>query len=377
MKKIYYWSPYVGKVATIKAVINSAYSLSKYSKNKYLPVIINSCGEWNNFKNEFTSKKINLIDLQKKFKINIKINGFLKSRIEYLKVFFACYFSLKNLIKTEKPSFLIVHLITSLPLILYIFNNFETKLIIRISGKVKLNFFRKLLWKINSKNIHLITCPTKQSLLEINNLKIISENKLIFLPDPAIDIIEINKKTKNLNFDLKEKYFLSVGRLTKQKNHLLLIKAFANLKDELKKTKLIIIGDGELKNEYLKNIDQLNLQDKIYLIGHKENVFSYMKNSLGIISTSLWEDPGFVMIEAAACNTFIISSNCPSGPEEFVGKKNGILFKNNNLNDLQENIKKYLIMHESDIFKMKIRAKKKSLNFTKFRHYKILSNFLN
>ena len=44
--KVYYWSPHIDKVATVKAVINSAYSLKLYSKNKYIPFIINVAGEW-------------------------------------------------------------------------------------------------------------------------------------------------------------------------------------------------------------------------------------------------------------------------------------------------------------------------------------------
>ena len=66
----------------------------------------------------------------------------------------------------------------------------------------------------------------------------------------------------------------------------------------------------------------------------KKNIFKYLKKCKCFISTSLWEDPGFVMVEAAASNCFVISSDCRSGPKEFIGKDNGLLFKNNNLDDL-------------------------------------------
>ena len=377
MKNIFYWSPFIGNVATIKAVIESAFSLSKFSKGSFFPSIINSSGEWNEYKNEMNLKKIQNIDLQESFKIDTKINGFFKSRLEFLKIFIFCYFPLKKLIKKNKPDYLIVHLITSLPLILYLFNRFETKLIIRISGKVKLNFFRKLLWKLSKKNIYLITCPTHQSIEEINNLKILNSDKILFLPDPVINIREINKKKKDhKNSKINNKYFLSIGRFTRQKNHKLLINAFANLSKNLKDTQLVIIGEGELRNEYIEIINRLNLQEKIHLIGFKKNVFPYIKNSLGIISTSLWEDPGFVMIEAAASNTLVISSDCPSGPKEFISNCNGILFENNNLRDLEKKIIKYLNLKNSEILKMKLGAKKQSVNFTKLRHYKILNNNL-
>ena len=54
---------------------------------------------------------------------------------------------LKNLITNEKPDFLIVHLITIVPLFLFLFFNFKTKLVLRISGLPKLTMLRKIFWK--------------------------------------------------------------------------------------------------------------------------------------------------------------------------------------------------------------------------------------
>ena len=79
MKQVYYWSPYIGNVATIKAVLNSLYSLKKYSKNKLTPFLIDSCGEWENFKDELFEKKISIKKLDNNFKINTSISGFFRS----------------------------------------------------------------------------------------------------------------------------------------------------------------------------------------------------------------------------------------------------------------------------------------------------------
>ena len=52
-KKVLYWSPHINReIATVKAVFNSAYSLSKYS-NKFKPTIINAFGEWDNYSDKF------------------------------------------------------------------------------------------------------------------------------------------------------------------------------------------------------------------------------------------------------------------------------------------------------------------------------------
>jgi glycosyltransferase involved in cell wall biosynthesis len=378
MKNIYYWCPFVGNIATIQAVINSAHSLVKYSDKKFSPLIINSCGEWDDYKETFKKKKIRSKKLENFFLINKNTSGYLKSRITYIKIFLSCFFSLKKILKIDKPEYLIAHLITSLPIFLFIIFRFQTKLIIRISGKVKMNVFRKFLWKLCKKKIEFITCPTEETYQNFIRLNILDANKIIYLPDPIIDISEIlnKKKDKLINLDKNKDFFVTVGRYTKQKNHLLAIKCFAKILKINPEITLYIIGDGELKKRYMQEISNLNLNNNIKLISYQQNIPKYLDKSLALISTSLWEDPGFVMIEAAACNTFIISSNCSSGPKEFVGNNNGILFENNNIESLEKNILKFLKMDSHEVMKKKIGAKKNSTNFTKFRHFKILSNYL-
>ena len=96
---------------------------------------------------------------------------------EYHLFFYFWIFPLIKLLKTNKPNYLIIHLITSLPLILLILFNFETKFILRISGLPKLNIFRKFLWKIALKKTFLITCPTKETYNYIKSLKLCNEEK--------------------------------------------------------------------------------------------------------------------------------------------------------------------------------------------------------
>ena len=121
--KVFYWSPHISHVATIKAVLDSAISLNKYGNNKYDVRIINANGEWDNFKSE----KVNFINLFSNIYFKtFPISGFIKSRISYLYIFIRYFSALKKLIKNEKPDYLIIHLITSLPLILLIFFNFKS-----------------------------------------------------------------------------------------------------------------------------------------------------------------------------------------------------------------------------------------------------------
>ena len=377
MKKIFYWSPYLSNVATIRNVLNSAYSLTKYGKNSFNTYLLDVFGEWSSFKSDILNKKINYIELSK-IKINLPISGFLKSRFLSIFIFVLNIFPLLALLKKEKPHYLIIHLLTSIPLTLLFFFKFETKFILRISGLPKLNFFRKFLWKLVSKKIFLITCPSYETLEDIKKSKIFDENKIVVLYDPIINVSLINKK-KNFS-DInpsKKEYFLSIGRLTKQKNHHLLIDLFFKINDENKDFNLYILGEGEEEKSLKQKIKRYNLEDKVFLLGFKENVYPYIMSSRAIISSSLWEDPGAVMIEAAFCNKIVLSSDCKNGPKEFLmNNKAGYLFENNNLESLFNSWNGLITDSSTKVYQKKILAKKNSRRYSIFNHYLDLKNFL-
>ena len=371
-KTIYYWSPALSKVATCKAVINSVYSFKKYSGdfNSYL---INACGEWNYYKKEIEEKKISLIKLNiNYFKFLLK-EGYIFSRISYLLVFLISFVSLYKLIKKNRPDYLIAHLITSLPIVLFLFFRFETKLILRISGLPKLSFFRKILWKISNNFLYAITCPTEETKKTLVAQGIFSEEKIHLVRDPIIEIAKIrNQQKEKIEEVYKEGFILAAGRLTKQKNQILLINLIKNIVKENSDIKLLILGDGENKSFLTNKIKESKIENNVELLGYKKNIFKYLKKCKCFISTSLWEDPGFVMVEAAASNCFVISSDCRSGPKEFIGKYNGLLFKNNDLDDLIKTYNQFSLMSIEDANKRIINAKKQSKNYTVFNHYKQL-----
>ena len=380
MKKIFYWSPYLSNVATIKNVLNSAMSMKKYNKNSLNISIIDVVGEWSKYEKEIQALKINLIKMPG-FKLDkfLPIEGFLKSRTVFFLIFFFKFFSLRKIIKNEKPEYFIIHLLSFLPFTLMIFSNFETRFILRISGLPKLTIFRKVLWKIISKKIYMVTCPsykTKQDLLETG---IFPEKILKILYDPIIEVNKINqyslKKVKSPL--IGKKYFLNIGRLTKQKNQILLIKAFSKISAENNHLNLIIAGEGEEKTNLKNYIKLKNLENKVFLAGFVENIYPYIKNSIAVISTSLWEDPGAVMIEASFCNKNVISSNCPNGPEEFLSSEKGnYLFKNNDINSLIDKVNSFLKESEANKIAQILSCKKKIRNYTIFKHYKNLNLLL-
>ena len=102
-------------------------------------------------------------------------------------------------------------------------------------------------------------------------------------------------------------------------------------------------------------------------------MFTYLKKAKGFILSSLWEDPGFVLIEAIYSNTIVISSDCPSGPKELIGDRKGVLFKSNSHDDFIKKFNYLDNLSQIEIDKLRINAKKNIKKFTIFNHYKVLT----
>jgi glycosyltransferase involved in cell wall biosynthesis len=372
-KYIYYWSPFLTKIATIKAVLSSAESLVKYS-NEFQPTIINAAGEFDEYIYNLNNKNISVINLSKKNYIkNLPRFGFFNSRISFIIIFFRSFFSLKKLIAKDNPDFLIMHLISSLPIILMLIFKFETKFILRISGYPKLNLFRKFFWKIAFKRIYKVTCPTQKTLDLLLKDNIVSSDKIFLVPDPILDL-NLKKKV-DVKF-LESNFNLAAGRLTQQKNFIFLIEAFYEVLKIYPNEKLIIAGDGEQKQILIKKIQEMNVAKNIILIGYKDNIYEYMKQCNSFILSSLFEDPGFVLIEAIFNRAFIISSNCETAPMEIIGQHSdcGLIYQNNNIESFKNAFIKFKNFNKDEIKLKKIKAFKKIKKYTIFQHFKLIKS---
>ena len=301
--------------------------------------------------------------------------GFLGSRLSYLIIFILSFIPLLNLSIKNRNEVLVAHLITSLPLTLFTIFNIKIKLILRISGYPKLNFLRYWFWKVCSWKISCVTCPTQATLTKLSSINLFKSNKIVYLQDP---IINIGKNIKRKRWENnKSKYILAVGRLTRQKNYHYLIEEFEKFMKVNKKYKLIILGDGDQKEDLKKFCELKEISNNIEFKGQVDNVYEYMKNAEIFVLTSLWEDPGFVIIEAGYNNLFVISSDCPHGPREFLNYgDSGILFKSNQKDGLFNSLIKFENMHDSEKFKKKMNLKKKTKQYSIFYHYKSFKNIL-
>jgi len=385
MNKILYWSPFTSKVATVKSVINSVESVNKYLGTKFKAIIVDAVNEWQDYYIELDKKNIEVIKLNNKSIFNsFKKDGFIRSRFAYLYIFFKSFFPLDYQLKKVKPKFLVIHLITSLPLLLFVFRNYETKLILRISGLPKLTFFRKFIWKLSSKKIYKITCPTEATYKNLAKFSFLKD-KLVILKDPIIkcsEIIAEKSKPVMLSQNIKNilsnnDFFLSIGRFTKQKNFIFYLKCIPEILKIKKDLYFVFIGQGEDTHIFFKTAKKLNIIDRIIVIERTENVHYFMQKTKCLVLTSLWEDPGFVLVEAGYNNCQVISSDCPNGPQEIISNDGGYLFKSNDNSSFINSTQIFLKDSQTNKISKKIKLKKRLRNFTFFSHSQILKNILN
>jgi len=139
--------------------------------------------------------------------------------------------------------------------------------------------------------------------------------------NPVITDDLLIKAQEDLNhpwFDPKEvPVILSVGRLSEQKNFALLIRAFANL---LKNTpaRLMILGEGHLREDLVKLCMDLNIQDHVQFPGVVSNPYKFMRNADLFVLSSNYEGLPNALVEALACGCAIVSTDCLSGPREIL-----------------------------------------------------------
>jgi glycosyltransferase involved in cell wall biosynthesis len=110
---------------------------------------------------------------------------------------------------------------------------------------------------------------------------------------------------------------LGVGRLERQKDFCTLIRAFAKLR-ETHDARLMILGEGSLLGELTNEVEGLGLEAEVSFPGFVGNPYAFMRSSSLFVLSSAWEGFGNVLVEAMACGTPVVSTDCPSGPSEIL-----------------------------------------------------------
>lgn len=140
----------------------------------------------------------------------------------------------------------------------------------------------------------------------------------------------------------REKVFVTVGRLTKQKNHKLLINAFNQFHKKYKDFKLYIYGEGELKDNLQQQIIDLNLEKSVILKGVSKKIQNEINDKYAFILSSDFEGLPNALMEAMALGLPCISTNCTGGGAAMLieNQENGLIIPCGDANELANAMEK-------------------------------------
>lgn len=307
----------MGNVGTIKATINSAIAMKErgYEVKLYKPY-----REWEGYEDVLEKNGIEVIDfgLQKKIpKLPQKKIGF---RFSMVLISLFSYSKLKRNWEKEHPDVVMAYLLGYFPLLVRRHSQYKPKIINSIQGKPKFNRFRKWLWRrLYGQSDWLITLSehTRKDIIE--NISY-PKNRISMVPNPIIDnnidVVATEKLPKERE-GTTEPVILGVGRLTRQKDFETLIRAYEIVQKKVD-CRLWILGEGEQYTQLKTLIDELKLGTKAELLGFVKNPYQYMRKADVFVLSSLWEDAGHVLVEAAYMKVKLVSTRCPYGQEEFL-----------------------------------------------------------
>lgn len=169
-------------------------------------------------------------------------------------------------------------------------------------------------------------------------------------------------ESKKSEYDLKQKLkiknyklILNIARLSEEKDHFTLIKAFKLLKKRNDNVKLLIVGQGILKNTLTKKIKELELSNDIFFSTPQSDVTQYYDNADIFVLTSIYEGFGNVIVEALSRGIPVVSTNSGSLVTQIFGDKiNSYVAKIKDYKDVADKIDYLLDNKKNDHYYKKL-----------------------
>lgn len=287
-------------------------------------------------------------------------------------------FRITSLIKSENPD----AIFSSLPMVNLVMVLSRLLASILIKKKIKL-----YIYEVTTLSVHLSTLKkyfgrTIQFFIKalypradkiIVNAEGVKSDlvKYFNVPDEKIEVIyslmDIEEITRLSDEEFhKHPWFkedvpiiINIGALRIAKAQHYLLQAFKLVREKID-CRLIIIGEGEKKDELKQLSNDLAISDDVAILGFQENIFQFMKRSSVFVLSSIYEGFPTILIEAMASGVPVISTRCPSGPEEvIIDRVNGLLVPVGDYNAIAEAILK--VLNDKDMAASFVKEAKKTI----------------
>ena len=181
--------------------------------------------------------------------------------------------------------------------------------------------------------------------VELNKYKTLTEKNIVYYRN-------------KLNIPRNHKILITVGRLEPQKNHQVLLKAFASVIQRYQDTTLLIVGDGSLKVRLKKLVSDLGLEKHVIFTGVRNDVSNLLAISDAFILVSNWEGMPNVILEALASGLPVVATAVGGTPEVLVDGQTGFLVEPNNEDMLKNKLYKVLSLPEKKVREMSVNGRR-------------------
>lgn len=284
--------------------------------------------------------KVNIYSLD-----NYKIEEY-KKEMKILKIikYIKRFKKFNKFLKESKPDIIVSFMPEASFFSMLAFNNRKITKIISVRNDPRREFknaIYKIMMKLTYKKANGFVFQTEDAKKYFEKE---IQDKSVVIPNP------INEKIAEIDWNEKgDKYLIvSVGRLENQKNHKLLIQAFKKVLKDIPKAKLKIYGEGSLRAELKKYIEELGIIGKVELPGRVEKVEEQIKNAGCFVLSSNYEGMPNALMEAMAEGMPVVSTDCPCGGPKYLIKNNvnGILVDVGNADQMAKAIEKIILNDE-------------------------------
>ncbi|MEM9362791.1 MAG: glycosyltransferase [Bacteroidota bacterium] len=272
---------------------------------------------------------------QKLLKAGIPCQGIKLTNLSFLNPF--KQIRIKNLLKKSNVRTIIMNLSRDVKIAGPSAKKANVKRIIYRRGSaipIKNSILNRFLFKKIVSEVLANSIATKKTVLE-NNPNLFPEEKIRVIYN-GIDIVDTPKK--NDNTSKKEFVLVNLGRLEYQKNQKFLVHVASELKQRGIPFKIIIGGEGRLREELEALIMEMGVEEQVFLPGFVENPLAFIHQADVFVLPSFWEGFGYVLAEAALCQKPIIAFDSSSNPELVIDKHTGFLIVENDIQSFTERV---------------------------------------
>ena len=172
---------------------------------------------------------------------------------------------------------------------------------------------------------HIIPNSEETSRMVLKNFDLPEIHKKAKVVYHGIDLEEYDSKPNEKLLSSADIILGNAGRLTLQKGQKYLVDVAEELKNRGLKFKLVIAGDGELKDDLMRIVKEKGLTNEIELLGFVKDMERFYHTIDIFLLSSEWEGFGYVIVEAMAAGKPVIAFNKSSNPEIISDGKNGFL----------------------------------------------------